>query len=237
MFEYAVKFVCGNSDGKVVAPGQYWTAINVRNFGADKIAFRKQMCVALPSERPGPVSKWFQTGLGPSEAFEVDNVDIFRHLDLPPSGFAKGFVVIDSVQELDVVVVYTAAGATEKVETLFVERVPFRRLKDVAADLVPVPGPNSNFCQRNEKGDLIVTVKNQGTGPAGPCTTRVDFGQFGQVDKPTPALAAGAQISLAFPIPPGAFDPDCDFKIIVDVNMITRSASRSKPTIRRAVCV
>jgi hypothetical protein len=29
IFQYSAKFVCGKSDGKVVAPGEYWTAINV----------------------------------------------------------------------------------------------------------------------------------------------------------------------------------------------------------------
>ncbi len=216
MFQYAVKFVCGKSDGKLVAPGTYWTAVNVHNSATERISFHKRICLALPSEKPGPVTKPFDAVLGPNEAFEIDNHDIFGHLDRP-GDFAKGFVVIDSPVELDVVGVYTAAGPTGPVETLFLERTPFRRTRDVAADLVPVPGPNNNFCKRNARGDLVVTVKNQGTGPAGPCTTRVDFGRFGQVDKPTPALAAGATADIAFPIPLGAFDPDCEFQITVDV--------------------
>lgn len=42
--------------------------------------------------------------------------------------FIKGFVVIQSQFELDVVVVYTAAGADGAVETLHTERVPPRRI-------------------------------------------------------------------------------------------------------------
>jgi subtilase family serine protease len=38
------------------------------------------------------------------------------------------------------------------------------------------------------------------------------------VDKPTPVLAPGATFDIAFPIPVGGYDPDCDFQIIVDVN-------------------
>ena len=217
MFQYTVKFVCGKSDGKLVAPGTYWTAVNVHNSGKERVSFHKQICLALPSEKPGPVTKPFDAVLGPNEAFEIDNRDIFHHLD-HPGEFVKGFVVMDSPVELDVVSVYTAAGSTGQVETLFLERAPVRRTRDLEADLVPVPGPNNNFCKRNARGDLLVTVKNQGPGPAGPCVTRVDFGRFGQVDKPTPALAAGATVDIAFPIPLGAFDPDCEFQIIVDVN-------------------
>jgi subtilase family serine protease len=65
-----------------------------------------------------------------------------------------------------------------------------------------------------------VTVKNQGTAPAGPSTTQVDFFQYGQISLPTPPLGAGQLTSplLAFPIPPGCGDPDCEFRITVDVN-------------------
>ena len=31
VFQYAIKFVCGKSNGIVAAPGEYWTAINVHN--------------------------------------------------------------------------------------------------------------------------------------------------------------------------------------------------------------
>ena len=49
-------------------------------------------------------------------------------------------------------------------------------------DLVPVPqntdaGPFS-FCGFDDNGNLIVTILNQGTGVAGPSTTRVEFSRF-----------------------------------------------------------
>ena len=65
---------------------------------------------------------------------------------------------------------------------------------------------------------LIVTVKNKGTSGAGSSTTEVDFLAYGKVTQPTPALAPGASVDLAFPIPPHCFDPDCAFRITVDVN-------------------
>jgi hypothetical protein len=60
LFQYAVKVVCGKSDGKVVIPGKYLTAINVHNPTETAIGFRKKFAVALPSEKPGPVSEFFQ---------------------------------------------------------------------------------------------------------------------------------------------------------------------------------
>ncbi len=59
LFQYAVKVVCGKSDGKVVVPGTYLTAINVHNPTEKTIGFRKKFAMALPGQWPGPVSKFF----------------------------------------------------------------------------------------------------------------------------------------------------------------------------------
>ena len=85
------------------------------------------------------------------------------------------------------------------------------------ADLVPTPDANGNFCRRQD-GKLTVTVTNQGSGNAGASTTRVDFGSHGSVSVPTPPLAAGASTDVTVDIPPGCFDPDCEFRITVDAN-------------------
>src|SRR5205814_1986596 len=110
MFQYAVKFVCGKSDGKVVAPGVYFTAINVHNPTYAGIGFRKKIAIALPGEKAGRVTRFFPARLGPDEALEIDCEDIRRHAE-SPEGFLKGFVVIETEVELDVVAVYTATGA------------------------------------------------------------------------------------------------------------------------------
>lgn len=128
--QYAVKFVCGTSEGEVVAPGNYFTAINVHNPTYEAIYFRKKVAVALPGEQPGPVSEFFDAKLGPDEALEIDCPDIFR-LAGTDAPFLKGFVVIESNVELDVVAVYTAAGATGQVETMHTERVSPRRQQTV----------------------------------------------------------------------------------------------------------
>ena len=75
--QYAAKFVCGkNDEGKVVAPGEYFTAINVHNPGRETATIRKRFAVALPSEKPGPVSGVVTERLRPGEAFEIDCPDI-----------------------------------------------------------------------------------------------------------------------------------------------------------------
>jgi hypothetical protein len=128
-FQYAVKFICGTSKGDAVAPGVYYTAINIHNPNDEELTFTKKFAVALPWQRPGPVSRQFDGKLGPDEACEIDCAEIFArtHPDTegrgPNAEFVKGFVVIESQLELDIVAVYTAAGREEFVETLHVERV------------------------------------------------------------------------------------------------------------------
>jgi hypothetical protein len=215
LFQYAVKFVCGKSPGRVVAPGEYFTAINVHNPNERGFAFKKKFAIALPGERPGRVSKFFDAKLGPDQAFEIDCPDIFEKTETK-EGFLKGFVVIESALELDIVAVYTAAGATGRVETMELERVsPRRQVAEGKPDLIPVPDPKLGFCKRQDL-KLTVTVKNQGSGPAGPSTTRVDFGGAGTASQPTPALAPGASVDLVFDIPAACFHGDCHFRITVD---------------------
>jgi hypothetical protein len=214
--QYAAKFVCGKSAGEVVAPGVYFTAVNVHNPTYEEIRFRKKIAVALPEEKPGPVSKFFDANLGPDQALEIDCPDIFKHAETD-ADFLKGFVVIESDVELDVVAVYTAAGRDGQVVTLHTERVYPRRLEIGLPDLIPVPDANGSYCRREDLR-LKVTVKNQGTVGAGPSVTEVDFFAFGKVSMPTPPLGPGASVDLLFPIPPGSFNPDCEFRISVDAN-------------------
>jgi hypothetical protein len=130
LFEYAVKFICGRTDGGAVAPGVYYTAINIHNPTNTTISFRKKFAVAWPSEKAGPRTDFISTELRPDLALEIDCPDIVRHLhDAHIDGdFFKGFAVIQSKVELDVVAVYTAAGANGQVETMHTERVPARQI-------------------------------------------------------------------------------------------------------------
>jgi hypothetical protein len=128
LVQYAAKFVCGKSAGDVVAPGTYFTAINVHNPTDKPIVLRKKFAIALPREEPGPVSRFFEARLGPDQAFEIDCKDIVEHVQAG-SDFLKGFAVIDSEVELDIVAVYTTAGREGWVTTLHLERVPPQSLR------------------------------------------------------------------------------------------------------------
>jgi hypothetical protein len=137
--EYAVKYVCGTNpiEGQVttlVASGNYYTAVNIHNpFKENKVTYK--VALALQGE-PGPM-----TGFQPAFPLKYDqamDVDcrLIRarlqqaHIATPP--FITGFLVVQSARELDVVGVYTAAGAVEKnqVVSIDVERVPVRRVMD-----------------------------------------------------------------------------------------------------------
>lgn len=125
IYQYAAKFVCGKSEGRVAAPGTYFTAVNVHNPGRDATRLAVKVAIALPGLQAGPVSGFRDAELGPDEALEIDCPDISR-LAESKEDFLKGFVVIESESELDVVAVYTAASRDEHVETLHSERVPAR---------------------------------------------------------------------------------------------------------------
>jgi len=120
-FQFAVKFLCGRSEGKAVAPGEYWTAVNVRNPTDRPIGFKKRFAIAWPGERAGDVTDFFGAELGPDEALEIDRDDLYEHVGTRPR-FLKGFVVINSDVQLDVVAVYSAIGETGGI-ALHVERV------------------------------------------------------------------------------------------------------------------
>lgn len=126
--EYAVKIVCGRTDRRAVAPGTYYTAINVHNPNPDSVPLRKKVALTAPGEKPGLVYPFSNNILVPDQAFEIDCADIIRHSDSTLT-FAKGFVVIQSRAPLDVVAVYTTAGATRLVQTMTLERVPGRPIR------------------------------------------------------------------------------------------------------------
>jgi hypothetical protein len=233
-FEYAAKLVCGvQSDPKAMrlAKGFYATAINIHNPQETPVKFFKKLALTFPPEgqRPGKVMPISEDKLGPDEALEVDCIDI-QHRLFPqgfPTPYIKGFVIIRSTHSLDVTAVYTTASlekdpcCEQKVgnhTSIDVEQIRERQIERARElpDLIPVPDASGLFCRLRD-GKLIVTVKNQGTGPAGPSQTEVDFFRFGKFTQPTPALAPGAATELLFDLPPNCFVPDCRFRITVDV--------------------
>ncbi len=137
-FQYAVKIVCGqvNPAGAAggftpVAPGQYWTAINIHNPDKCRPAnYRWKIAVALPGQ-PGPVPVYQDARpLDPDMAIEIDNEQILKR-----APFVKGYAVIESDIELDVVAVYTSSGGPCGGNSFATERVA-PRVVPVCEDLL-----------------------------------------------------------------------------------------------------
>jgi len=127
VFVYPVKFVCGfipvEALGEAsppppneppVKPGNYATAINLYNFQSQDVKFTKNAVIANPQGQPsGATSPVFIERLGAGLALEVDCSDITKMLSRSEGGvslpaFIKGFVVVESPVDLQVVAVYTA---------------------------------------------------------------------------------------------------------------------------------
>lgn len=135
-FQYAVKIACGvlNPDdrGRPLPPGQYFTAVNVHNPSrCDSVTLRWKVAVGLPA-RVGPVSPFSDLTLGPDEAVEIDCPNVMELLARAGGqapAFVKGWVVIETPAELDVVAVYGTAESTGKpVHAFHTERVCPRRM-------------------------------------------------------------------------------------------------------------
>lgn len=129
-YQYVVKFICGQSEGNIVAKGKYFTAINVFNptVSPSVPQIKKQFAIAEPKETPGKTSRVYNMSLPYNKALEIDCQDIRDHLISenlisPNRLFVKGFVIIQSSVKLDVVVVYTAAGMNGEVTSLDIEQV------------------------------------------------------------------------------------------------------------------
>lgn len=142
-FQYAVKLVCGqvaNLKGapKPVAPGRYWTAINIHN--PDKCHeahFRWKVVVAAPLGQTSAVPVYQRPRvLGPDLALEIDCQQVSQTFQPPVPPFVKGYVVIESDIDLDVVAVYSGTqGGNTQLSSFHTERVQ-PRCVPVCEDLV-----------------------------------------------------------------------------------------------------
>ncbi len=143
-FQYAVKLVGGTvavghgAAETPVAPGRYWTAINIHNPDKCRDAnFRWKVVVAAPLGQ-NPAIPTFQRPrtLGPDMALEIDWAQVKQTFPSPPPTFVKGYVVIESDVELDVVAVYTGTqGGNTPLNSFHTERVHPRSVP-VCEDLI-----------------------------------------------------------------------------------------------------
>ena len=153
MFEYIIKFIIGSSPRKpeVLAPAYYWTAINIYNASPCKDATLSWKAArALPALQVGATSPWATATLSRGRGFEIDNEDIDHALalggderkpvehELGRITHGKGFVVIRSDIELDIVAVYTASEGREHDVALHTERVIGRKIDRKACGTMKV---------------------------------------------------------------------------------------------------
>jgi hypothetical protein len=138
-YKYSAKLLCGKlqrqcgdcddcckSDAGTAAPGRYYTSINLHNLSDKSATLRTIVSLTEKGGEPGRVSRPAEAKLNSGQTMRVDCPEISRLADVSPQ-FHEGFVVIESDVDLDVVGVYTAAGATGKIETMELERVPARK--------------------------------------------------------------------------------------------------------------
>ena len=129
---YRAKFVCGRPVGNTLAPGRYFTVINVHNpiedTSAEPISFTMKFAVAPPPPQQGHTQFSSPFDVASDNVGEISCGDIIRAANgvgLCSASFCEGFVVIESQAELDVTAIYTAANLTspQQVTTLHTDRV------------------------------------------------------------------------------------------------------------------
>lgn len=87
---YDVKAICGpNKKGDIIAPGHYWTAINILNSSRDSVKVSAWVSVGLPGLQPGLTNGTADGGLEPGQTMEVDCPTIRRLAD---SERVKGYL-------------------------------------------------------------------------------------------------------------------------------------------------
>lgn len=147
MYQYAVKLVGGVGGNEpeplqnIVAPGIYFTAVNIHNpSNCNTAQLRWRVSIANRVGFPaGITTQQYSVTIRPGQSIEIDMPDILRVTHLK---FNKGFVLIESPCELDIVAVYSVArtmettGASGPAVAFHTERVPARHLKVCSDDLL-----------------------------------------------------------------------------------------------------
>jgi hypothetical protein len=165
--QYAVKFVCGEQQTppQILSRGRYFTAVNIHNPRLDRpVDFLFKVAVAEPGLQVGSISGFTSVPVPPDGALEIDCPTIMEFAG--GGAFRKGFVVIISRDELDVVAVYTAGrepAAVDEVTALHMERVPPRPVVDVLEHI----GPNPDEMSCSGAGCCCNTPMSQSNPGAG----------------------------------------------------------------------
>lgn len=149
-YVYSVKFICNplnpsDALGLGLAPGMYYTDINVHNPSFSKVnaTITQKLVVAEPEGLPGSYIRavpnpylMIPVTLGTDAAMRLDCTYIMNALTGPGGlvgyTYAKGFVILYTNIKLDVVAEYTvasspAAGAPVSIDTQYIQPQSFTK--------------------------------------------------------------------------------------------------------------
>jgi hypothetical protein len=217
---YDVKIVCGKGDGRVVAPGQYWTAVNVLNPGQETVRVEATVATALPGFQMGPLSPPKVAELRPDRAMEIDCPSLMKIADA--SDFLKGYVTLRAPGDLVVVAVYTLADREGKAVSIHTERVPPRAARgcpDLRVREIQRPTWDSD----NRQSVIRAVIQNVGTAAApdtlarviDPSTTQPTGAPYNDVVGTGP-IPAGGEVVVTFHLPYWVYNPDAELEVTAD---------------------
>lgn len=217
---YDVKVICGREEGKILAPGHYWTAVNVLNPGADTVEVEVQVAVALPGLQMGPLGPPKSAPLRPDRAFEIDCPSLTELART--KGFLKGYAILRSKAPLVVVAVYTQADPEGRAVSIHTERVGARgpaACPDLRVDRIDRPVWDAAARQ----SVIRAVIENVGSLDApstlarliDPSTTQPTGAPWNDVVATGPIPAGGA-VTVTFHLPYWVYNPDADLEVTAD---------------------
>ena len=237
-YQYTVKFVCGKGDGKILALGYYYTAINILNANKEAATFTKQFVIA-PPDRPGSCSNPKSFTLKDCQAIEIDCPEIMESAVFPQgyrSTLYKGFVIIESNQPLDIVAVYTASNLRRQVESIHTERVP-ANTDAGCSDLIVSRIDRPEYDPVKRASVIEVSFKNVGCAKSEACygrlidpsTLQPTGAPFNDVAR-VPALQPGETVTVTFTLPYWVFNPDAELETEVDYKKMVSECNENNNT-------
>lgn len=217
---YDVKVVCGKGDGKVVAPGLYWTAINILNPNRETVRLRARVATALPGLQMGPLSGAEDAELRPDRALEIDCPTLIKLAEGPD--FLKGYAIVEGSAPLTVVAVYTQADKEGRATSIDIEAVSPRAgagCPDLAVK--EILRPQWDAAQR--RSVIRAVIQNIGSADApstlarliDPSTTQPTGAPYNDVQSTGP-IPAGGEAMVTFSLPYWVYNPDAELEVTAD---------------------
>jgi CARDB len=217
---YDVKIVCGKEEGRVVAPGAYWTAVNLLNPGDEPVRVDARVATALPGFTMGPLSPPKTAGLDPDYAMELDCPSLMEIAEA--RDFLKGYVTIRATGELVIVAVYTQADREGRAVSVDIERVPPRAARG-CPDLRVREIQRPVWDAANRRSVIRAIIQNVGTVPApstlarliDPSTTQPDGAPYNDVVDTGPIPDSG-EVTVTFHLSYWVYNPDAALEVTAD---------------------